>query len=90
MAILLCRNSDVLNAGQPANYGNSYIDLMRTYRDAARTAMSIADAAGIASPHRNAVVKSWRVAIRLESTSWNPPCGFTRDSIPTRGPSSRP
>jgi hypothetical protein len=41
--LLLCRNSDVLNAGQPTNYDNSYIDLMRTYRDAARTAMSIVD-----------------------------------------------
>jgi hypothetical protein len=32
--------------------------------------MSIADAAGIASPHPNAVAKSWRVAIRLESALW--------------------
>jgi hypothetical protein len=60
----------MLNAGQPTNYDNSYIDLMRTYRDAARTAMSIADAAGIAPPHPNAVAKSWRVAVRLESALW--------------------
>ena len=69
--LLLCRNSDVLNAGQPTNYDNSYIDLMRTYRDAARTAMSIADAAGIASPHPNAVAKSWRVAVQLGAALWS-------------------
>jgi hypothetical protein len=38
-------NSDLLNAdvstGQPTNYDNAYVDLMRTYRDAARTAMSV-------------------------------------------------
>jgi hypothetical protein len=43
---------------------------MRTYRDASRTAMSVADAAGIASPHPNAVSKSWRVALRLKSALW--------------------
>ena len=44
---------------------------MRTYRDAARTAMSIADAAGIASPHPNAVAKSWRVAVQLGAALWS-------------------
>jgi hypothetical protein len=64
--LLLCRDSDLLNAdgstGQPTNYDNAYVDLMRTYRDAARTAMSVADAAGIASPHPHAVSKSWKIA----------------------------
>jgi hypothetical protein len=50
--ILLRRNSDVLNAGQPTNYDSLYIiDMMRTYRHAADTATSIEDAAGIAVPH---------------------------------------
>ena len=68
--LLLCRNSDMLDAGQPINYDNSYIGLMRTYRDAARIAMSIAGAAGIASPHPNAVAKSWGIGMRLESALW--------------------
>jgi hypothetical protein len=68
--LLLCRNSDLLGAGQPTNYDNSYVGLMWAYRDAARAAMSIADAAGIASPHPNTVAKSWRLALRLESALW--------------------
>jgi hypothetical protein len=72
--LLLCRDSDLLNAdgstGQPINYDNAYVDLMRAYRDAARTAMSVADAAGMASPHPHAGSKSWRIALQLESALW--------------------
>jgi hypothetical protein len=83
--LLLRGNSDMLNAGQPTNYDNSYIDLMRTYRDAARTAMSIADAAS------KLLLTQTRLRNRGElQYGWNPPYGFTRDSIPIRGLSSRP
>jgi hypothetical protein len=43
---------------------------MQTYRNAARTAMSVVDAAGRASPHPQAVALSWRIALQLESAVW--------------------
>jgi hypothetical protein len=74
--LLLCRNSDVLNAGQPTNYDNLYTDLMRTYRDVAGTAMSIEGAAGIVFPHPNAVAKSWRAVMRSRESSQSFPHCF--------------
>ena len=48
--LLLCRDSDLLNTDGstelPTGYDKVYMDLMQTYRNAARTAMSVADTAG--------------------------------------------
>ena len=54
--LLLCKDGDLLNtdgyADRPTGYDKVYVDLMQTYRNAARTAMSVADTAGrVASPH---------------------------------------
>jgi hypothetical protein len=71
--LLLCRDSDLLNADTelPTGYDKVYADLMQTYRNAARTAMSVADTAGrVASPHPQAVALSWRIALQLESALW--------------------
>ena len=73
--LLLCRDSDLLNtdgyADRPTGYDKVYVDLMQTYRNAARTAMSVADTADrVASPHPQAVALSWRIALQLESALW--------------------
>jgi hypothetical protein len=73
--LLLCRDIDLLNTdgstGLPTGYDRVYVDLMQTYRNAARTAMSVADMAGrVASPHLHAVALSWRIALQLESALW--------------------
>ena len=70
--LLLCRDSDLLNTDgyddRPTGYDKVYVDLMQTYRNAARTAMSVADTAGrVASPHPQAVALSWIIALQLES-----------------------
>ena len=87
--LLLCRGSDLLNTdgstGLPTGYDKVYVDLMQTYRNAARTAMSVADTAGrVASPHPQAVALSWRIALQLESALW-----IYRGQTPTRDYSSR-
>jgi hypothetical protein len=46
--LLLCRGSDALFAGEPISHDDPYMDMIRMYRHAADTAMSIEDAAGIA------------------------------------------
>ena len=52
-------------------YDKVYVDLMQTYRNAARTAMSVADTAGrVASPHPDAMALAWRIALQLESALW--------------------
>jgi hypothetical protein len=52
--LLLCRDSDLFNtdgyADRPTSYDKVYVDLMQAYRNAARTAMSVADRMGRAAP----------------------------------------
>jgi hypothetical protein len=67
---LLCRDIDLLNtdgyADRPTGYDKVYVDLMQTYRNAARTAMSVADRVGrVAPPHPDAVALAWRTALQL-------------------------
>jgi hypothetical protein len=73
--LLLCRDIDLLNtdgsAELPTGYDKVHIDLMQTYRNAARTAMSVADTADrVASPHPQSVALSWGIALQLEFALW--------------------
>ena len=72
---MLCRDSDLLNTDgyddRPTGYDKVYVDLMQTYRNAARTAMSVADRMGRAAPpHPDALALAWRIALQLESALW--------------------
>jgi hypothetical protein len=92
--LLLCRDSDLLNAdgstGQPTGYDKAYVDLMQTYRNAARTAMSVADAhEQTRRVGRYPTRKQCRCLGELHC-SWSPPSGSTGGKTPIQGHSSRP
>jgi hypothetical protein len=83
--LLLCRNSDMLLAGQPTSYDDLYMDMMQTYTGMRPTPQH-------RSKTRQECLSPTRALLRNHrelQKDWRPPYGVTRDAIPTRGPSSQ-